>query len=141
MRTLAQYYNSPKASTPPNGPATTAPQAGTVSSRARPADMSSEPGSFDVAFGFFVFTLFALWSVAWCAVRVVFFALSVRCLGVRRWLAIRRVCAWCKSNLGGNPFAGTTSHGICPCCLAAKKAEAYSYTAAVSPGTKSVNTN
>ena len=134
----------PAASTSPNGPATHAPQAGTASHNegsARLAATNSEPGIFDVGFAFCVFSLFAAWSVGWCAVRAALFAVQARWLGVRRWLAIRRLCAWCKGHLGGNPFARSTSHGICPCCLAVKKAEAFSYSAAVSPRTITANTN
>lgn len=35
----------------------------------------------------------------------------------RRWLTLRRQCAWCKRRLGGNPFATRTTSGICNSCL------------------------
>lgn len=38
----------------------------------------------------------------------------------RKWLAFKRVCAWCQPMryLGGNPFAKQTTHGMCGRCLA-----------------------
>ena len=40
----------------------------------------------------------------------------------RQWFALKRVCAWCKIRMGGNPFA-KASHGICPICAAGMKSQ------------------
>jgi len=35
---------------------------------------------------------------------------------VWHWCKWRRVCAWCRCRLSGNPRAPFTTHGICPRC-------------------------
>lgn len=102
--------------------------------------ISGEPGRWDVAFAALVFFALATAAVIECSVRAAWFTVKLRALGAWRWLILRRVCAWCKTNLGGNPLARTTSHGICPCCFAAKKAQIRSYSAAVSSRTTTANT-
>jgi len=62
---------------------------------------------------------------AWCALvaHAVVIALGIKSFcphhsALRRWLRLKRVCAWCRPQrwIGGNPFAGRISHGICPRC-------------------------
>ncbi len=46
------------------------------------------------------------------------------------WLRFRRVCAWHEpkpKRMGGNPFAGRVTHGICPECFARVSAEIISH--------------
>jgi hypothetical protein len=46
------------------------------------------------------------------------------------WLRFRRVCAWHEpkpKRMGGNPFARSVTHGICPECFARVSAEIISH--------------
>src|SRR5690349_14962481 len=49
---------------------------------------------------------------------------------VKHWLKFRRVCAWHEpkpKRMGGNPFASSVTHGICPACFARVSAEIISH--------------
>lgn len=91
------------------------------------ASISASPSKFDVFFAATVFAAFALIAICFYGVGALLEWIVLRGIAARRWIMLRRVCSWCRQDMGGNPLARTT-HGICPHCLAEQKRQMTAFT-------------
>jgi len=46
---------------------------------------------------------------------------------ILQWFRFKRVCAWCKCYMGGNPFSKNVTHGICRGCKSNMEADILKY--------------
>lgn len=64
----------------------------------------------DIWFGAFLFACLGLVAITCSAFSAAW-----------EWFRLKRVCAWCKVRIGGNPATRRITHGICPRCAESMK--------------------